>query len=115
MVMRSAVLSILLSTATAFHAPTQIARVPRGTPRASLAMLASEAVALSPQLSSLTSVGVATTQLPSLLLSDGLVDVLGGFIGSPLILLVPIGAGAAVAFAIIFVLVKSADPSPPRS
>lgn len=114
--MRSAALTLLLGTsAAAFHAPTQLARVPSGTPRAALTMLTSEAVTLGPQLSSLPSVGVATTQLPSLLLSDGLVDLLGGFIGSPLILLVPIGAGAAVAFAIIFVLVKSADPSPPRS
>jgi len=47
--------------------------------------------------------------LPSQLLSDGGVfELIQSFGNTPLVLLIPIGAGTVVAFGIIFVLVKSA-------
>ena len=48
------------------------------------------------------------SSLPSTVLVADLVDAISGFASSPLILLVPIGAGTLVAAAIIYVLVKSA-------
>ena len=56
----------------------------------------------------LESAAAALTTLPSTLLADSPLDFLVGFDTSPLILLVPIGAGSLVAAAIIWVLVKSA-------
>jgi len=50
----------------------------------------------------------ATAALPASVLVGDIADVLQGFAGSPLILLVPMGAGALVASIIIFILVKSA-------
>ena len=44
----------------------------------------------------------------SVLLSEGVFDLLQGFAGSPAILLVPITGGLVVASGIIFILVKSA-------
>ena len=49
----------------------------------------------------------AELPMPSLLLGEGIFDVLAGIAGSPIILLVPIGAGTLVALGIIWVLVKS--------
>ena len=50
----------------------------------------------------------ATAALPSSLLLSDAFDMISGFAGSPLILLLPIGAGTLVASIIIFILVKSA-------
>ena len=50
----------------------------------------------------------AAASLPSTLLLSDTLDALQGFVGSPLILLIPIGAGSLVAAGIIWVLVKSA-------
>ena len=58
---------------------------------------------------------VAELPMPSLLLGEGIFDVLAGIAGSPIILLVPIGAGTLVALGIIWVLVKSAEPGKPSS
>ncbi len=49
-----------------------------------------------------------TVDLPSTVLVADLIDIVQGFADSPLILLIPIGAGAAVAGIIMYVLVKSA-------
>lgn len=69
-------------------------------------------LAAGPALDGLSSLApTADLSLPSVLLSDGLSDALGGFVGTPLILLLPIGAGSLVGFGIIYVLVKSAEPS----
>mmetsp|Transcript_14061 Transcript_14061/g.23317 ORF Transcript_14061/g.23317 Transcript_14061/m.23317 type:complete len:110 (+) Transcript_14061:66-395(+) len=46
-------------------------------------------------------------ELPPILLAD-VIDAIAGFADSPLILLLPIGAGTLVACVIIFILVKSA-------
>jgi len=50
-------------------------------------------------------------EAPSLLLADAadVFEVLAGIANSPLILLVPIGAGTLVASIIIFILVKSSE------
>ena len=58
---------------------------------------------------------VAELPMPSLLLGEGIFDVLAGIAGSPIILLIPIGAGTLVALGIIWVLVKSAEPGKPSS
>ena len=54
------------------------------------------------------SAAAALTTLPSTLIADSPLDFLSGLDTSPLILLLPIGAGSLVAAAIIFVLVKAA-------
>ena len=50
----------------------------------------------------------AVAALPSTVMLSDVMDAVAGFAGSPLILLVPIGAGTLVACGIIFVLVKAA-------
>ena len=50
---------------------------------------------------------VAVVAAPSVLVADAF-DLIAGFANSPLVLLVPIGAGSLVAAAIIYILVKSA-------
>ena len=52
---------------------------------------------------------VVAAQLPSVLLADPL-DILIGFANSPVVLLIPIVAGALVASLIIWFLIKSASP-----
>ena len=96
-------------SASAFHAAPAHRQVPlsRGSVRAAPAM--SAPLDLATQLAA-TPISGAELPLPSALVAEGIFDVLEGFVGSPLILLVPIGAGSLVAFGIIFVLVKSAEP-----
>ena len=64
-------------------------------------------VALAP----LDAAASVSASLPSSVLVSDVFDGLQGFATSPLILLVPIGAGTLVAALIIYVLVKSAEPS----
>ena len=103
-----ALLLASLACVSAWHAgPVPRPTAPLGRARAAPAMLAA-----GPAFDGLGSLALAADlSLPSVLLSDGLSDAFGGFIGSPLILLVPIGAGSLVGFGIIYVLVKSAEPS----
>ena len=103
-----ALLLASLACASAWHAgPVPRPAAPLGRARAAPAMLAA-----GPALDGLGSLApAADLSLPSVLLSDGLSDAFGGFVGSPLILLIPITAGSLVGFGIIYVLVKSAEPS----
>ena len=55
-----------------------------------------------------TAAAAATSALPTSVLVSDIADALQGFGNSPFVLLVPIGAGAALAAIIIFILVKSA-------
>ena len=108
--MRSLLMLCAVLSASAFHAAPAHRQVPlssRGSVRAAPAM--SAPLALATQLAA-TPISGAELPLPSALVAEGIFDVIEGFVGSPLVLLVPIGAGSLVAFGIIFVLVKSAEP-----
>jgi len=117
---RLAVRSLLLLlcgtplAASAWHAASvhRPAALSRRAAHAGPAMVAAEPLAAQLAVPPLAG---AELPLPSLLLGEGLFDLLAGLAGTPLILLIPIGAGSLVAFGIIFILVKSAEPGKPSS
>lgn len=102
--------AVALRVASRRPAPVMLAAEPL--------MLASEPLAVASQLGSVVQPTLlATPRMPSWLLADPLSDLVGGLSGtslSPLLLILPITAGALVAFGIIFILVKSGEPSKPR-
>jgi hypothetical protein len=80
--------------------------VPLAARRGIPSMLAPELLdAAMPQNAATTATAVS---LPATILVSDIIDTLQGFANSPLILLIPIGAGLAVASVIIFILVKAA-------
>merc|ERR1719401_761503 len=108
------VLSALLS-ASAWQAAPVHRQAPLSSRRAvRVAPVMSEPLALATQLAA-APISDAVLPLPSVLLGEGVFDLIEAFADSPLVLLIPIGAGALVAFGIIFVLVKSAEPGKQQS
>ena len=107
--MRSFLVLCAVLSASAFHAAPAHRQVPLSSRRSVRAAPAMSApLALATQLAATPISGALP--LPSVLVAEGVFDLIEGFAGSPLVLLVPIGAGTLVAFGIIFVLVKSAEP-----
>ena len=108
--MRSFLVLCAVLSASAFHAAPAHRQAPLSSRRSVRAAPAMSApLALATQLAA-TPISGAELPLPSVLVAEGVFDLIEGFAGSPLVLLVPIGAGTLVAFGVIFVLVKSAEP-----
>ena len=113
--MRSFLLLCAVLSASAWHAAPvhrQTLLSSRRAVRAAPAM--SAPLDLATQLA-VTPISGAELPMPSVLVAEGIFDLLEAFAGSPLVLLIPIGAGGLVAFGIIFVLVKSAEPEKQKS
>ena len=94
--------SMALRSPRSSRAPARSVRMSATPPLESL---------LAPDLAHSAAVALSETHnimLPSQLLSDGGVfELINSFGNTPLVLLIPIGAGTVVAFGIIFILVKS--------
>ena len=107
--MRSVLVLCAVLSASAFHA-APVHRAPLSSRRSVRAAPAMSApLDFATQLAA-TPISGAELPLPSVLMAEGVFDLIEGFASSPLVLLIPIGAGGLVAFGVIFVLVKSAEP-----
>lgn len=107
--MRSVLVLCAVLSASAFHA-APVHRAPLSSRRSVRAAPAMSApLDFATQLAA-TPISGAELPLPSVLVAEGVFDLIEGFASSPLVLLIPIGAGGLVAFGVIFVLVKSAEP-----
>jgi hypothetical protein len=94
-----------LGCATAFVQPARLACAPTAASRAPGASMLAPVDPLPLLDAAATS---AAASMPATMLLGDAFDALSGFLGSPAILLIPIGAGSLVASLIIWVLVKAA-------